>query len=338
MIKSDTLNNIFQIKVLNAMSKIPLPANCNKSTSWFLKPGYAQGVFWITLVALTSNMNDILMREASRLPAQEVTFFRYFFALITLLPIMLVKYKTAFKTERPGLHIIRSLLLFVAILSWAGAVKLVPLTVMSIYALTVPLFVLPMASLFLKERVGWQRTLATILGVIGIFVIMHGSVTDTDTLFQSLTLQSNTAPHVLTGIWMLLGAAIAFALSDIVNKKYVSKESNLSMLFYIALGTAIFASFFAYPVFVMPTMDELFYLVLLGAGGNLILFFLLKAFAATDVSSLAPYRYTELIFAGFFGYFLYAEIPTIWTFSGAGIIILSTALIAWYEIKVRKKN
>jgi len=296
---------------------------------WFFRKGYLQGVFWITLVALTSNLNDILMREASRLPAQEITFFRYFFAVITLLPFMLANAKTAFKTERPMLHAIRSMLLLGAIFAWAAAVKLVPLAVMSTFALTVPIFVLPMAAVFLKEKVGWQRTLATLVGFAGIFTVVYGSSTDTDFFNSLLTLNNGT--------WYLMFAALLFAMSDIVNKKYVSKESNLSMLFYIALGTAIFAFFPAKLAFEMPTLKEFGLLFILGAGGNLILFFLLKAFSATDVSALAPYRYTELFFAGLFGFLFYSEVPNSWTFIGAGIIICATASIAYYEIHQNKK-
>lgn len=296
---------------------------------WFFRKGYLQGVFWITLVALTSNLNDILMREASRLPAQEITFFRYFFAVVTLLPFMLAKAKTAFKTERPGLHAIRSLLLFGAIFAWAAAVSKVPLAVMSIFALTVPIFVLPMAAAFLKEHVGWQRTLATLVGFAGIFTVVYGTSEDTNFMDSLFTLSNGT--------WYLMFAALLFAMSDIVNKKYVSKESNLSMLFYIALGTALFAFIPAKMVWTMPTNTELGYLFILGAGGNLILFFLLKAFAATDVSALAPYRYTELFFAGTVGYFLYDEVPTKWTFIGGAIIIVATASIAYYEITQNRK-
>lgn len=297
---------------------------------WFFRKGYLQGVFWITLVALASNLNDILMRECSRLPAQEITFFRYFFAVITLLPFMLANAKTAFKTERPLLHAIRAMLLFGAIFSWAAAVKIVPLAVMSTFALTVPIFVLPMAAVFLKEKVGWQRTLATLVGFGGIFTVIYGSSNDTTFIDSLLTLNNGT--------WYLMFAALLFAMSDIVNKKYVSKESNLSMLFYIALGTAIFAFIPAQLAFEMPTLGEFGLLFLLGAGGNLILFFLLKAFSATDVSALAPYRYTELFFAGFFGFIIYGEIPTSWTFLGAGIIVLATASIAYYEIYQSRKK
>ena len=319
--------------------------NGDISPSWFSNRGYAQGVFWITLVALTSNMNDILMREASRLPAQEVTFFRYFFAVLTLLPFMLTKHQSAFKTQRYWLHGIRSILLFVAIFAWAGAVKLVPLAIMSIYALTIPLFVLPMASFFLKERVGWQRSLATLFGFSGILTIIIGSSEDPAQFLNAITLNSITGGTLLssmtmttTGTMMLLVSVLCFALSDIVNKKYVTKESTLSMLFYIALGTTILSAFFLPSAWITPNATELFELVILGAGGNLILFFLLKAFAATDVSSLAPYRYTELIFAGLFGFALYGEIPTFWTVIGALIIVTATASVAFYEIKIRNKS
>ena len=301
-----------------------------KQPLWFFRRGYLQGVFWITLVALTSNLNDILMREASRLPAQEVTFFRYFFAVMTLLPFMLMNARTAFKTERPLLHAIRSLLLFGAIFAWAAAVKLVPLAVMSTFALTVPIFVLPMAAVFLKEKVGWQRTLATLVGFAGIFTVVYGTSDDVSFLDSLMTLNNGT--------WYLMFAALLFAMSDIVNKKYVSKESNLSMLFYIALGTAIFAFWPAKNVWIAPTTEEMILLFTLGAGGNLILFFLLKAFSATDVSALAPYRYTELFFAGLLGYLFYKEVPTFWTFIGAGIIIVSTASIAYYEIYQGRKK
>ena len=51
------------------------------SSSWFSQKGYPQGVFWILLVSLISNMNDILMRlTGPTLPGIEIIFFRYFFA------------------------------------------------------------------------------------------------------------------------------------------------------------------------------------------------------------------------------------------------------------------
>lgn len=309
------------MSTLTSSPATPLPI-------WFFRKGYLQGVFWITLVALTSNLNDILMRLAGRLPAAEVTFFRYFFAVVTLLPIMLHAGKRAFQTQRPLLHLVRSVLLFGAIACWSTAVTMVPLAVMSTLALTVPLFVLPLARFILKEAVGWQRSAATLVGFLGIFIVVYGTSPSAN-FFEEFTKLNN-------GTLYLIIAALLFALSDIINKKYVSKESDLSMLFYIALGTATIGFFPTQAVWVTPTPVEYIYLVILGAGGNLILYFLLKAFAATDVSALAPYRYTELFFSGILGYLFFQEIPGSWTFLGAAIIVASTAAIASYELKRSK--
>lgn len=299
--------------------------------SWFFKPGYFQGVFWICMVCLTSSLNDVLMRQTgSRLPSMEVAFFRFFFSLLTLLPIMLSKGTEAFRTTRGGFHTLRALLGFGAVAFWCTGVAMTPLAVVSTLALTVPIFVLPMAVVFLRETVGWQRTAATLAGFVGIFVIIS-STSGTQGLIDSFLEMRN-------GTLFLIAASILFALSDILNKKMVVKESDLTMLFYFAFGTTICGAVPAYYVWVQPTFTELAYLLALGAGGNLILFFLLKAFAATDVSALAPYRYVELFFATAFGFLLYQEIPSFETLIGAAIIIPSTFAIAYYETHLAKKK
>ena len=297
---------------------------------WMFRTGYLQGVFWIILVALTSNMNDILMRLAGRLPAMEITFFRYFFAVLTLSPIMFMEGKSAFITTRSWLHILRGGLLFGAIALWASAVTLVPLAVMSTFALTVPLFSLPLARFFLKEHVGWQRTLATFMGFMGILITIYDGSSPEINFWDSLLTLNKALVYLVI-------ASVLFALSDIINKIYVTKESTTSMLFYISLCTSIFGFIFAQTIWIPPTPVELIYMFILGAGSNLILYFLLRAFTSTDVSSLAPYRYIELFFSGLFGFMFFSEIPTQGIFIGAAIIVVATASIAYYELQKNKR-
>ncbi len=293
--------------------------------NWFHSPGYAQGVFWIMLVSLLSNMNDILMRLlGSRLDGMEIAFFRFFFAAIVLLPIMLYQGKSAFKTALPGLHVLRALLGFGAVSCWCYGVTMAPLSVVATLALTVPIFVLPMAYLLLGEPVGWARTTATLAGFIGILVIVIPQDGGEQVLWQS---------SFNAGAMILIMAAILFAISDILNKKMVKHESVLAMLFYFAFGTSLAGAIPAWQVWQTPNLQEFMFLFLLGMGGNLILFCLLKAFAATQVSALAPYRYLELIFATVFGYLLFGEIPGSYVIIGAAIIIPSTLMIALYETK-----
>tara|TARA_A100000171_G_scaffold52270_1_gene69830 strand:+ start:1511 stop:2476 length:966 start_codon:yes stop_codon:yes gene_type:complete len=298
---------------------------------WLGQKGYSQGVFWIILVALTSNMNDILMRIAGvNIPPQEVTFFRYFFATLTLFPVMLIIGKKSFYTKRPSLHIIRSLLLFGAMSCWTKGLTMSPLSTGSILAQTTQLFVLIMAYVFLKEPVGWQRTLATIAGFTGVLIIALGDAGPEGFIESFLSMNNATL--------FFLAAAMMFALSDIINKRFVVDESTLSMMFYIAVGTMLIALYPAILVWKTPTLKDLVYLLILGAGGNLILFFLLKAFAATDVSALSPFRYVEILSAVILGYLIFSEAPTFWTLAGAGIIIPSTFAISKYETRQQQKK
>ncbi|MGI4851217.1 MAG: DMT family transporter [Janthinobacterium lividum] len=305
---------------------------------WLNQTGYLQGVFWIVLVSLISSSNDVLMRlTGSRLPAMEITFFRSFFAFLTLLPLVLIQGRAALITTRPKLHCLRGILGFGAIAFWCAGVNIVPLAVVSTLAFTVPIFVLPMAIVFLGEKVSWQRTTATLFGFCGIAIIVNGMGNTPSDGSQTQSVISS----ILTlekGTLFLISATILFALSDILNKKMVVKESNLTMLFYFAVGTALCGFVPAYMVWEIPTFLELCYLFLLGTGGNLILYCLLKAFAATDVSALAPYRYVELFFACFYGLVLFGEVPSSATLIGAAVIIPSTFAIAYYETRQQRQK
>ena len=295
--------------------------------TWFFRKGYAQGVFWIIMVSLISNVNDILTRlTGQRLDPMEVAFFRFFFSTLILLPIMIRTGKSAFVTKRPGMHVLRVLLGFGAVACWCYGMSKSPLAVASTVAQTVPLFVLPMAAFFLKEHVGWQRTLATVAGFVGIIFVLIP--TEATSALGELNTQQ-------VGVVFLLGAAVLFAISDILNKVMIN-ESSYTMLFYFALGTTITGIIPVYMVWQTPYPSELMYLFALGAGANLILYCLLKAFAATDVSALAPYRYVEMLSAGIFGFILFQEIPTIYTLIAASIIVPSTLAIAYYETHQRQ--
>lgn len=298
---------------------------------WFRSKGYAQGVFWIILVSVISNGNDIVMRLlGTRLPSMEIAFFRFFFATLTLLPLMLLQGTDAFKTSRPFLHFLRGILGFGAVASWCYGVGKAPLAIASTMALTVSLFVLPMAMLVLKEKVGWQRVMATIAGFCGILVIVYPD-------FINLKTSASSNPLNL-GTLFLLGASLLFAVSDILNKFMVSKESQLTLLFYFAFVTSLAGLWPALRVWISPTVMELGLLIVLGLGGNLILYCLLKAFAAIDVSALAPYRYVELILATGFGFLIFGEIPSFYALIGASIIVPSTFAIAYYETHKKKRE
>ncbi|MFL3877238.1 hypothetical protein wTkk_001173 [Wolbachia endosymbiont of Trichogramma kaykai] len=116
------------------------------------------------------------------------------------------------------------------------------------------------------------------------------------------------------------------------------KESIISILFYSALTTTIFSTPSLLFYWHMPYLPELILLLILGTSSNLILFFILKAFALTDATALAPYRYIELIISAIVAYVIFNELPDKSALYGTLILIPSTLFIVYSEGKAIKQN
>jgi len=278
---------------------------------------YFAGISWFMLSLVSSVTNDIIAKYLGlRLHSFEVAFFRFLFSALILVPFILYYGKHTLKTTRPFVHIMRGVLLFFGMTSWTYGLSIAPVTTATVISLAIPLFTLVLAIFFLKENIIWQRWAATLCGFVGIVITLKPHANDFN-------------PQIL--IFVL--ASISFAMLDIINKKFVIKESMISMLFYSALVTAIVS----FPPSLMnwqtPTTQEFVLLFALGAGGSLILFFLLKAFSLVDATATAPYRYLELIISASAGYIVFNEIPENSTIYGALIIIPATLFIIYSEKK-----
>lgn len=277
---------------------------------------YIRGISWFVLSLIVSVANDSFAKYLSgNLDSNQVAFFRFLFGVITLLPFMLYYGKDAFKTNRFFMHISRGSILYVAVSLWIYSLSIVPIVVATLTTFVVPLFVLILAPIFLKEKISTPLLMATILGFIGVLVV----------------LEPNSIAFNPSSLLMLV-SAFMFASLDIINKKFVQKESMLSMLFYSALVTALLGFFPALESWNQPSTQDLITCLFLGAGGNLILFFLLKAFSLVPASSVAPYRYLELIFSGIVGFLFFAEVPTVYSMIGAAIIVPATLYVAYKQI------
>lgn len=278
---------------------------------------YLRGISWFILSLVISITNDVFSKYLGQnLHSVQITFLRFLFGTISLLPFMFYYGRKSFYTSRIGLHVVRGGLLFAAIALWIFGLTQAPITVATTLTFIIPMFVLILAKFFLKEKVGGARWIVTIIGFLGVVVVLEPS-------------SMNFSPLIL----LLVLATLMFATLDIINKKFVVKESMLAMLFYTALVTMLIAAIPAFYVWKTPTFQQFFFLGLLGCGANLILFCLLKAFAATEASAVAPFRYIELLLSAGLGIVVFNEIPTLALCLGALIIIPCTLFLVYSETK-----
>lgn len=291
--------------------------------NWFLSKGYVQGVFWAIMICLVSVSNDVLMCSlGKRLHVIEISFFRFFFSLLSVIPVMIWQGGCAyFKTQALGQNLTRALVGATALGLCCYSVNIMPLSENTAVMFAEPLFFLPLAFFLLKEKVDMPRWIATGMGFTGLMVI----------------LQPGSDAFQVTA-FIPMAAAFLFALLNIMAKKMISKEHSLTLLFYFGLGTTAIASVVVPFFWQTPTLNELFFLACLGIGGNMIQVCLFKAFSATDASSLMPFRYVEFLFSALSGFLFFGQIPTPWILAGAALIIASTFYISHVETRKEKRN
>lgn len=306
---------ISSVGVLNCRTKLL------NFLQWFIAPGYAQGVFWAIMICVVSVTNDVLMRYlGARLHIIEISFFRFLFSMISVIPFLLAKGSHLFKTKQPAMHFWRAVIGATALSLCCYSVNIMPLAENTTIMFAEPLFILVLAFFILKEKVDYSRWIATGIGFMGLLVI----------------LKPGTHAFQFTAFIPMM-AAVLFAFLSIMAKTMIRDEHSYTLLFYFGLGTTLVAGIPAYFYWQEPTLYELSLLALLGIGANLIQVCLFRAFSATEASALAPFRYVEFIISALFGYLIFGQIPELSIVLGAIFIIAGAFYITVIETRREKK-
>ena len=179
-----------------------------------------------------------------------------------------------------------------------------------------PVLVVFFSYLILKEKINLATWVAIGISFFGVLLIMRPGLT----IFN---------PYLV----IPLLAAFFYSLFQIATRLNAQYDDNETMLFYNGLIgviiTSILSLFFWQP---LHSFSFIFF-IFLGFFFCLGLFLQIKALSITPASVLAPYNYTIIVWAIFFGLIVYKEIPDIFTIIGAIIIVASGVFIFRYSYK-----
>ena len=87
----------------------------------------------------------------------------------------------------------------------------------------------------------------------------------------------------------------------------------------------------------VPSKFELFLFVILGLAGGIANLLLTQSYRLADASLVSPIKYLSLLFALFFGYYIFNEIPKIMMLFGAFLVVTSSLIIFRREAKLKKQ-
>ena len=283
--------------------------------------------------AVFTLMSAVIKSLGDRIPVAEVMFFRSALAVPVVLLVVARarpgrRMIEALRTKRLPGHIIRACTGFSAQVCSFFALALLPLAEHTALTNTTPIFVTLLSIPFLGERVGIHRGGAVVLGFIGIMVIAIGQGAFTGT------------PEGLARIGLLAAVANgAFsACTTMLVRSLSATEASTTITLWQSLLMTAFAAVLLPFVWVTPSWSELGLLILIGLLGGAAQIMMTEAWASAQVSALAPYSYSSLLWAILFGWIVFAQVPGGSTIAGAVLIVLASLYILHRELRRRRKT
>jgi drug/metabolite transporter (DMT)-like permease len=288
---------------------------------WLQLSGNSRGALWMIASGLGFSVMAVGIKLLGhRLDNFQIAFFRVVIGFLAILPFVASVPLAQLKTRHLHVHAIRGVFGLAAMYCSYYAIARIPLADYTALSFTKPLFATVLAVLILGEIVRWRRWSATALGFVGVLIIVRPGAD----AFQ---------PAALAAL------ADAFSIAFLVTlvKRLPAQETPLGMLFYfgvfataLSIGPAIYC-------WQWPTLYEWTLLIGVGVLGALSQSFWIRSFRAGEASVVAPFDYLRLPIAATIGFIGFAELPTLWTFVGAGVIVGSTLYIAHRDAQLRKR-
>ena len=241
--------------------------------------------------------------------------------LVLLAPFIWRAGRDAFMSApRPGLQILRIVLSTLEVAMFFWAVGYLPLADAVTFYLAGPIYVTAISALFLKERVGWRRWTAVLVGFLGVVIALRPSA-------ATLTLPALIA----------LGGSLSFALLMIVTR-VLRETSNTVLVAGQLVGTLVLGAVWAPFEWVTPTPRDFSLLCLFGVVSIIALYCVNRSLKLAPASVVVPYQYTLILWAVILGWRVFGEIPDGFTLAGGAIIVAAGLYIFWREQAAASKQ
>ncbi len=249
-------------------------------------------------------------------PVTQILWTRYVFHTLLMVVAIVPRHGLAlFKTSRPGIQILRGILLAAAALFFVAAIKYMPLAEATAIQFLAPLLVTLLAVVFLKEKVDTARWLAVLAGFAGVLIIIRPG----SGIFTWFSI-------------MLLGTAILFASYQVLTRRYAGLESPYSLIFYPGLlGVTLLAPTLPFAWATPHDLADLGWLALAGmlyGSGHLIL---ILAYKQAPASRLAAFSYMQLVWVTLGGYIVFDTFPDNGSLTGIAILVTSGIYLATHQ-------
>lgn len=288
-------------------------------------PGCAQNTrLAILLILITTVMFALLDTGVKYVgqfyPVLQIAWARYVFQMV-MVPVVIgrARPRDIIRTRRPGLQVLRSMMMVGATLTFFTAVRYMPVAEASAIGMISPLLVTALAIPLLGEKVGKRRWIAVIVGLIGALIIIRPG-------FGSLSWAA--------GLPVI--SAICYSLYQITTRMLAEIDPPITTFFYSgAVGVVVLS--FAVPFsWQTPTLGGWAMMISLGLLAGSGHYCVIQAMRRAPATVLAPFGYVQLVWVSILGYLVFGDFPDNFTLLGAVIVVGSGGYVFYRENVVKQ--
>lgn len=224
----------------------------------------------------------------------------------------------AYRSQRPWLQIVRSVILMVEMALFIQAFAYMQLADVHAIAAAAPLLVMVMAALFLGEQIGPHRKAAVAIGFLGVLLIVRPGTG----VFGWVAV----LPLLATGLW---------AIYQVLLRQISGYDRSETTVLYTATVGLVIYSVAGLILWQPPTMQQWLLLAAVGVMGSAGHILLVKAYEQAPASALQPFNYGLPLWAVIVGWIVFDHLPDALTFAGGGLVIAGGLYALWRE-RLRK--
>ncbi len=261
-------------------------------------------------------MNTAVRALVGSMPTTQMVLLRNIASLVLIFLWIAVRREnvTVLRTTKPLAHLWRASIGFCAMELWFYAVSLMPLNMVTALSFTTPVFSTICAIVILKEKAGWRRWLAVLIGFLGVIVILR---------------PTSTAINPAAGIVLLSSALMA--LAGVTVKSLTRTEPPETIVFYMAAIMTPLSAPLAVAHWVAVTSKAAGLILVVALFSTAMHLMLARAYRHADMVALLPFDFTRLVFTAILAYLFFGETLDKYTVLGSAIIMASSLYIVHRE-------
>lgn len=232
---------------------------------------------WMGIAVISFCIMAIGVKEmSSEINSFQIIFFRSVIGLATLL----IFFKT--KLSRPSIkmireHLFRNVFHLIGQYGWIIGITYLSLAEVTAIEFSVPIWILIIATVFLKEKLTAPKLISVLLGFTGVLFILRPGI-------EIISINS---------IIVLL-SAVSYAVAHTSTKRLTATYSPLDIVFIMCLIQIPISFCFTANDWILPNLNDSFWLVIIGVSAITAHFSMAKAMKTDDISSIISLDYLRL--------------------------------------------